>query len=332
MLHRLFIRETLETMGVTTPTHCLWRAPRMRSHGSAKTNVYQRRLLIRRVRQQGWTQRQAAEALGVSVRTVAKWLARDRTALADRSSRPARQPRRTSGAAERAIVALRQTRATAWQISAALRMPRSTVTRVLARVGLNRVALVEPTGPVQRYEWPHVGDLLHIDLKRLGRVVGIGHRIHGDRRRRARRVGWEFLHVAIDDATRLTYAEVLAADDAGACAAFLRRTLTWFRRRGVRIRRLLTDNAMTYRSRAFCGVCRTWAVRQRYTRPYRPQTNGKAERFIQTLLREWAYRVPYRSSTRRTAALGPYLRFYNHRRPHASLGRRSPWMRFQEVA
>jgi len=304
----------------------------MRSHGSAKTNVYQRRLLIRRVRQQGWTQRQAAEALGVSVRTVAKWLARDRTALADRSSRPARQPRRTSGAAERAIVALRQTRATAWQISAALRMPRSTVTRVLARVGLNRVALVEPTGPVQRYEWPHVGDLLHIDLKRLGRVVGIGHRIHGDRRRRARRVGWEFLHVAIDDATRLTYAEVLAADDAGACAAFLRRTLTWFRRRGVRIRRLLTDNAMTYRSRAFCGVCRTWAVRQRYTRPYRPQTNGKAERFIQTLLREWAYRVPYRSSTRRTAALGPYLRFYNHRRPHASLGRRSPWMRFQEAA
>jgi transposase InsO family protein len=304
----------------------------MRSHGSAKTNVYQRRLLIRRVRQQGWTQRQAADALGVSVRTVAKWLARDRGALADRSSRPARQPRRTSGAVERAIVALRRTRATAWQISAALRMPRSTVTRVLARVGLNRMALVEPTGPVQRYEWPQAGDLLHLDLKRLGRVVGVGHRIHGDRRRRARRVGWEFLHVAIDDATRLTYAEVLAADDAGACAAFLRRTLTWFRRRGVRIRRLLTDNAMTYRSRAFCGVCRTWAVRQRYTRPYRPQTNGKAERFIQTLLREWAYRVPYRSSARRTAALGPYLRFYNHRRPHASLGRRSPWMRFQEAA
>jgi transposase InsO family protein len=290
----------------------------MRSHGSAKTNVYQRRLLIRRVRQHGWTQRHAAEALGVSVRTVAKWLARDQAALADRSSRPLRQ--------------LRRTRATAWQISAALQLPRSTVTRVLARVGLNRVALVEPIGPVQRYEWPHVGDLLHLDLKRLGRVAGIGHRIHGDRRRRARRVGWEFLHVAIDDATRLTYAEVLSAGDAAACAAFLRRTLTWFRRRGVRIRRLLTDNAMAYRARAFCGVCRAWAVRQRYTRPYRPQTNGKAERFIQTLLREWAYRVPYRSSARRTAALRPYLRFYNHRRPHASLGRRSPWMRFQEAA
>ena len=304
----------------------------MNVHRNAKTNVYQRRLLVTRVRRQGWTQRQAAEAAGVSVRTVAKWLARDRTTLADRSSRPHRQPRRVAASLEAAIVVLRRTRATAWQISVALRVPRSTVTRVLARVGLNRVALVEPTGPVQRYEWPHVGDLLHIDLKRLGRVVGIGHRIHGDRRRRSRNAGYEFLHVAIDDATRLTYAEVVPADDATACAAFLRRTLTWFRRRGVRIRRLLTDNAMAYRSRAFCGVCRTWAVRQRYTRPYRPQTNGKAERFIQTLLREWAYRVPYRSSARRTAALGPYLRFYNHRRPHASLGRRSPWMRFQEAA
>ena len=304
----------------------------MRSHGSAKTNVYQRRLLIRRVRHEGWTQRRAAEALGVSVRTVAKWLARDRTALADRSSRPHRQPRRVPAPLEAAIVALRRTRATAWQISTALRVPRSTVTRVLARAGLHRVALLEPSAPVQRYVWPHVGDLLHIDLKRLGRVVGIGHRIHGDRRRRSRKAGWEFLHVAIDDATRLTYAEVLVADDALACAAFLRRTLTWFRRRGVQIRRLLTDNGRVYRSRGFCGVCRTWAVRQRYTRPYRPQTNGKAERFIQTLLREWAYRVPYRSSARRTAALRPYLRFYNHRRPHTSLGRRSPWMRFQEAA
>ena len=304
----------------------------MRSHGSAKTNVYQRRVLIRRVRHQGWTQRQAAEALGVSVRTVAKWLTRDRATLADRSSRPRRQPRRTSATTEAAIVALRRTRATAWQISAALQVPRSTVTRVLARAGLNRVALLDPPAPVQRYEWPHVGDLLHVDLKRLGRVVGIGHRIHGDRRRRARKVGWEYLHVAIDDATRLTYAEVLPAQDAPACAAFLQRTLAWFRRRGIRMRRLLTDNARVYRAGVFAAVCQRWIVRHRFTRPYRPQTNGKAERFIQTLLREWAYRRPYRSSARRTAALGPYLRFYNHRRPHTSLGRRSPWMRFQEAA
>jgi transposase InsO family protein len=233
---------------------------------------------------------------------------------------------------EAAIVTLRRRRLTAWQISAALELPRSTVTRVLARAGLNRLALLEPTPLVRRYEWPRAGDLLHVDLKRLGRVVGVGHRIHGDRRRRARKAGWEYLHVAIDDATRLTYAEMLAADDAPTCAAFLQRTLTWFRRRGVAIRRLLTDNALAYKAGVFTAVCRRWQVRQRFTRPYRPQTNGKAERFIQTLLREWAYRVPYRSSARRTAALRPYLRFYNHRRPHASLGRRSPWMRFQEAA
>jgi transposase InsO family protein len=292
-----------------------------------------RQLIISRA-QQGWTYARIASALGISVRTVAKWRARSRQAegLFDGSSRPHRQPRRVATSLEAAIVALRRTRATAWQISAALGLPRSTVTRVLARVGLNRLALLEPAAPVQRYEWAQVGDLLHIDLKRLGRVAGIGHRIHGDRRRRARKVGWEYLHVAIDDATRLTYAEVLSADDASVCAAFLQRTLAWFRRRGVRIRRLLTDNAMVYRSGVFSAVCRRWTVRQRFTRPYRPQTNGKAERFIQTLLREWAYRVPYRSSARRTAALGPYLRFYNHRRPHASLGRRSPWMRFQEAA
>jgi transposase InsO family protein len=305
----------------------------MRVHRNAKTTPKMRQLIVTRA-QQGWTYAQVAEALGISVRTVAKWVARARQAedLVDGSSRPHRQPRRTAPALERAIVVLRRRRLTAWQISTALRQPRSTVTRVLARAGLNRLALLEPPVAVQRYEWAHVGDLLHVDLKRLGRVVGIGHRIHGDRRRRSRRAGYEYLHVAIDDASRLTYAEVLAADDAPTCAAFLQRTLAWFRRRGIRIRRLLTDNALAYKAGVFTAVCRRWEVRQRFTRPYRPQTNGKAERFIQTLLREWAYRTPYRSSARRTAALSPYLRFYNHRRPHASLGRRSPWMRFQEAA
>jgi transposase InsO family protein len=304
----------------------------MRVHRNAKTTFKMRQLIVTRA-QQGWSYAQIAAALGISVRTVAKWRARGRRDgdFSDGSSRPHRQPRRLAARVEAAVLALRRTRATAWEISAALRMPRSTVTRVLARAGLNRLALLEAPAPVQRYEWPHVGDLLHLDLKRLGRVAGVGHRIHGDRRRRARKVGWEYLHVAIDDATRLTYAEVLAAADAPACAAFLQRTLTWFHRRGIRIRRLLTDNAFVYRAGLFAAVCRRWIVRRRFTRPYRPQTNGKAERFIQTLLREWAYRVPYRSSARRTAALRPYLRFYNHRRPHASLGRRSPWMRFQEA-
>jgi transposase InsO family protein len=304
----------------------------MRVHRNAKTTITMRQLIATRA-EQGWTYAQIGAALGLSVRTVAKWVGRARQAqLADGSSRPHRQPRRLATRLEMAIVALRRTRATAWQISVALRIPRSTVTRVLARVGLNRVALLEPAPPVQRYEWPHVGDLVHVDLKRLGRVTQIGHRIHGDRRRRGRRVGWEYLHVAIDDATRLTYAEVLAAADAPTCAAFVQRTLRWFHRRGIRVRRLLTDNALAYRAGALAAVCGRWAVRQRFTRPYRPQTNGKAERFIQTLLREWAYRVPYRTSAHRTAALAPYLRFYNHRRPHASLGRRAPWTRFQEAA
>ena len=304
----------------------------MKTHRSAKTNVYQRQLLIRRVRQQGWTQRQAAEAAGVSVRTVAKWLTRSQRELADRSSRPHRQPRRLAATTEAAIVALRRTRATAWQIGAALAVPRSTVTRVLARCGLNRVAACEPPVPIRRYEWPHAGDLLHVDIKRLGRIQGIGHRIHGDRRRRARRVGWEFLHVAVDDATRVAYVEVLAAQDAVTCTAFLRRAIRWYGRAGMRIRRLLTDNGFAYRARVFAQACRVGAIRQRFTQPYHPQTNGKAERLIQTLLREWAYRIPYCSSARRTAALRPYLRFYNRQRPHASLGRRSPWMRFQEAA
>jgi transposase InsO family protein len=304
----------------------------MKIHRSAKTTVYQRQLLIRRVRQQGWTQRQAAEAAGVSVRTVAKWLTRQRRELGDRSSRPHRQPRRLAATTEAAIIALRRTRATAWQISTVLRIPRSTVTRVLARAGLNRLALLAPVAPVRRYEWETAGDLLHVDLKRLGRIAGVGHRIHGDRRARVRGIGWEFLHVAVDDATRLAYVEVLQSDAKEACAAFLQRAFRWYRRRGIQIRRLLTDNAMAYRAHLFARVCRTWTVRQRFTRPYHPQTNGKAERLIQTLLREWAYRLPFRSSARRTAALGPYLRFYNHRRPHASLGRRSPWMRFQEAA
>jgi transposase InsO family protein len=304
----------------------------MKIHRNAKTNVYQRRLLITRVCRGGWTHRRAAEAAGVSVRTVAKWLARPRRELADRSSRPRRQPRRTPAVREAAVIGLRKTRATAWQISQALRMPRSTVTRILARAGLNRVTTLDTPPPVRRYEWSNAGDLIHVDLKRLGRIAGVGHRIHGDRRARVRGIGWEFLHVAIDDATRLAYVEVGAGDTGDACAAFLQRAISWFRRCGIRTRRLLTDNAFAYRGHAVARVCRRWAIRHRFTRPYRPQTNGKAERLIQTLLREWAYRIAYRTSAQRTAALRPFLRFYNHRRPHTSLGRRSPWTRFQEAA
>lgn len=307
----------------------------MRVHRNAKTTPKMRQLLIDRVTRQGWTQAAAATAVGISVRTVAKWLGRARQGdarLEDRSSRPHRQPQALDLVRTTAILAYRQQRATAWEISVQVGVPRSTVTRVLQRAGLNRVSRLDPPAVIQRYEWPQAGDLLHLDIKPLGRIRGIGHRIHGDWTHRARGVGYEYVHVAIDDATRVAFVEVRRSQRRRACAAFLQHALRWFRRRGVTVRRLLTDNGAGYKSRRFAGVCRTWQVRHRFTRPYTPRTNGKAERFIQTLLREWAYRRPYISSARRTAALPAYLRFYNHRRPHASLGRRSPWTRFQEAA
>ncbi len=307
----------------------------MRLHRNAKTTPKMRQLILDRVTRQGWTQAAAAAAVGVSVRTVAKWVSRARrgdTALDDRSSRPHRQPRQLDVARTTAILVCRQARATAWEISRRVGVPRSTVTRVLQRAGLNRVRLLEAPPVIHRYEWPHAGDLLHLDIKPLGRIRGIGHRIHGDRTQRARGVGYEYVHVAIDDATRVAYVEVRRSQRRRACAAFLRNAVVWFHRRGVTIRRVLTDNGSGYKSRRFAGACRTWQIHHRFTRPYTPRTNGKAERFIQTLLREWAYRRAFVSSARRTAALVPYLRFYNHRRPHASLGRRSPWMRFQEAA
>ena len=294
-----------------------------------------RQLLIDRVTRQGWSQAAAAGAAGLSVRTVAKWLSRARrgdVALEDGSSRPHRQPRRLDVARTTAILALRRTRATAWEISRRLGVPRSTVSRVLHRAGLNRISRLDAPPVIQRYEWPHAGDLLHLDIKPLGRIHGLGHRIHGDRARRARGVGYEYVHVAIDDATRVAYVEVRRSQRRRACAAFLLAAVRWFRRRGVTTRRVLTDNGSGYRSRCFAGACRTWHLRHKFTRPYTPRTNGKAERFIQTLLREWAYRRPFLSSAQRTAALAPYVRYYNHQRPHASLGRRSPWMRFQEAA
>ena len=307
----------------------------MRLHRNARTSPKMRQLLIDRVRRQGWTQAAAAAAAGISVRTVAKWIQRARqgdTQLEDASSRPHRQPRRLDVARTTAILAQRQRRATAWEISQQVGVPRSTVTRILQRAGLNRVSRLDPAPVVQRYEWPHAGDLLHLDIKPLARIVGVGHRIHGDQSKKRRGVGYEYAHVAIDDATRVAYVEVRRSQRRRACAAFLRNALVWFRRRGITARRVLTDNGAGYKSRRFAGVCRTWQLRHRFTRPYTPRTNGKAERFIQTLLREWAYRRAFITSARRTKALVPYLRFYNYRRPHASLGRRSPWARFQEAA
>jgi len=295
-----------------------------------------RALIVERVRRDHWRVAEAAAAAGVARRTAAKWLARHRaggsSALADRSSRPHRSPRRTTAEQQAAIVALRYQRLTAWAIAVRLQIPRSTVARRLACLGLNRLTRVAPPVPVQRYEYPRPGALVHLDVKPLARILRVGHRIHGDRRRIVQGAGWEYVHVAVDDHSRVAYVEVLPDQRGHTTARFLRRTVRWFARRGVSIRRVLTDNGGAYRSRVFQRVASQAAVRRLRSRPYRPQTNGKAERFIQTMLREWAYVTAYPNSWRRTRALRPWLRYYNTIRPHTALQYHAPCSRFLRAA
>jgi transposase InsO family protein len=227
------------------------------------------------------------------------------------------------------IERLRRQRWTSAEIATRLQLGRSTVARLLRRRGLARLRSLEPPVRVRRYEWPQPGDLLHVDVKKLGRIAGVGHRITGDRRGQVKGVGWEYVHVAIDDASRLVYVEVLGDEDAATATAFLWRALGWFRRHGIRVRRLMTDNAFAYRSHVFTALCQRCGVRQLRTRPYTPRTNGKAERFIQTLLREWAYRRPYATLAIRTRALGRWLHYYNWHRRHSSLHGEPPVSRLR---
>lgn len=306
----------------------------MTIHPNARLTPAARRLLVHRVRSQGWLVKDAAEAAGVSRRTAHKWLKRFEEAgeagLLDRSSRPLSSPRRIAARIVRAIARLRHRCKTAWEIACELRMARSTVSRILSRLGLGRLWRVrEAEDPPQRYEHEQPGGLVHIDAKKLGRIEGIGHRIHGDRSRRCEGAGWETVFVCVDDHTRLAYAEVLAREDAACATAFFERALRWFESLGIRVKRILSDNAKCYSSHAFRRLCEARGIRQIFTRPYTPQTNGKAERFIQTLLRRWAYRRPYRTSALRTAALRPWLAEYNHRRPHRALGMVPPIARLR---
>ena len=308
----------------------------MRLHPNAKLTPAARRLLVRRVREHGWTVRRAAHGAGISRRTAHKWLQRFDSegfeGLEDRSSRPRRIPFRTPAATVRRIEQLRRRRLTAWEIAARLRVPPSTVSKVLRALGLGRLWRVEEgLAPPRRYEHARPGALLHLDAKKLGKIQGVGHRIHGDRRRRARGVGWEVTFVAVDDHTRLAYAETQRREDAACAVAFLRRALRWFEGLGVRVERLLTDNAKAYTSQAFRALCTERGIRQSFTRPYTPRTNGKAERFIQTLTRRWAHARAYRTSAYRKAALRPWLTEYNHRRPHRALGMRPPMARLREA-
>jgi transposase InsO family protein len=311
----------------------------MKLHRNAALSWNGRRLLARRVVSEGWTLSAAAEAAGVSVRCARKWVGRYRQAgeqgLADRSSAPRRVANRTPADRVDAIVKLRKLRFTAAEIAETLGMALSTVSGILTRCGMGRLGRIGLEQP-QRYERSRPGELVHVDVKKLGRIQGgAGWRVRGGPQhynytateaagKRRRTVGWEYVHIAIDDYSRLAYAEVLADEKALTIVAFLRRAVAFYNRHGIQVEQLLSDNGPGYRSRLHAVACRALGIRHLRTRPYRPQTNGKAERFIRTMLAGWAYGAIYGSSRERTAALDGWLWHYNHRRRHSALGHQAP--------
>jgi transposase InsO family protein len=321
----------------------------MKVHANAPLGPKGRLTMVSRVLEQGWSRTEAAMAAGVSERTCSKWVARYRAegeaGLLDRSSEPRSVPHRTPPELVEAIVLLRKLRMTAAEVALCLGMALSTVSAVLLRVGLGKLSRLEPPEPPNRYERRHPGELVHIDVKKLARIPewGAGHRVHGNRRlqrmwsktnaagQRERRVGWESVHVCVDDATRLAYVEVLPDEKASTAAGFLGRAIAFYARHGITVQRAMTDNGPAYRSTIHAFACRTLGIRHLRTRPYRPRTNGKAERFIRTLLAGWAYGAIYGSSRERTAALDGWLWTYNHRRPHGALSHTSPIARLNEL-
>jgi transposase InsO family protein len=317
----------------------------MRLHANARLSVKGRELLVQRVGA-GWSLTEAATAAGVSERTARKWRDRHRAegpdGLLDRSSAPRSVPARTPEDRIEAIAALRRLRFSGAEIAELLGMALSTVSGILTRIGMGKLGRLG-LEPAQRYERERPGELIHVDVKKLGRIQGgAGKRVTGVKRNAKRRrtdaegierrtIGWEYVHVAIDDATRLAYAEVLADEKATTAIAFLRRALAFYAAHGIRAERVLTDNGSAYRSAIHALACRALGIRHLRTRPYRPQTNGKAERFIRTMLAGWAYGAIYRDSRERTAALSGWLEHYNYRRPHGSLSHQPPASRLQQL-
>ena len=311
----------------------------MELHANAALSWSGRRVLAERVVVDGWTLTAAAAAAGVSRRCARKWVCRYRedgvAGLADRSSAPRRVANRTNSERVAVIVALRRLRMTAAEIAETLAMPLSTVSVVLRRHGLGKLGRIGLEQPV-RYERTRPGELVHLDVKKLGRIKGgAGWRVTGPKhhynttlldgsRKRRHTVGWEYVHVAVDDYSRLAYAEVLLDEKASTAAGFLRRAVAHYQRHGIKVERILTDNGSCYRGVVHSVACRKLGVRHLRTRPYRPQTNGKAERFIRTMLEGWAYAAIYRSSQERTLALDGWLWHYNHRRRHSALGHQPP--------
>jgi transposase InsO family protein len=316
----------------------------MKLHANAALSLNQRRRMVRRVVEQGWSIAKAAGAAEVSGRTCSKWVRRYRAegeaGLVDRSSAPSSIPHRTPEDRVEVIVMLRRLRMTGAEIALCLGMALSTVSAVLLRVGLGKLSRLEPPEPPNRYERRHPGELLHVDVKKLGVITGTGHRITGRRdsqnaNRRARRrgapKGWEFVHVCVDDATRLAYVEVLSDEKATTAVGFLRRAVAFYASHGVTAQRVMSDNGACYRATIHTIACRALGLRHLRTRPHRPRTNGKAERFIRTLLAGWAYGAIYGSSHERAAALDGWLWTYNHRRPHGALSHKPPIARLNEL-
>ena len=307
----------------------------MNVHKNARLTPAGRVLLVQRI-DQGWSVARAAAAGGVSARTGYRWLGRYRSGdrqLADRSSAPRHCPHRLAAGQIAAVEQLRRERLTGQAIARALGMARSTVGLVLRRLGLNRLALLEPKPPVIRYERQRPGEMIHLDIKKLGKINGIGHRFRprGPGMHANKGHGWDFLHVAVDDASRLAYTEILPSEGQADTTAFLNRALGWFGRLGVTTERVMTDNGSAYRSKLFAQALQQAQARHIRTRPYTPRTNGKAERFIQSCLREWAYAKPYQSSTQRSQAAAYWTNAYNLIRPHAGIAGLSPFQRLNNL-
>jgi len=303
----------------------------MNSHKNARLTYVRRIEMIQDIIQRGFSVPQAAAAHGVSAPTARKWLGRylaeGETGLGDASSRPARSPRAIEPAKALAIVELRHKRLTQARIATALGVSKSTVSRVLARAGLSLLSDLEPAEPVVRYEHEAPGDMLHIDTKKLGRIERPSHRVTGNRRDSVDGAGWEMLFVAIDDHARIAFTAMHADERTLSAVQFLRDAVAYYARLGVKVTRLLTDNGSAFRSKDFAAACKALGVRHRFTRPYRPQTNGKAERFIQSALREWAYGFTYQHSSERTKALDRWNHHYNWHRPHQGIGGAVPMSR-----
>lgn len=297
-------------------------------HQNARLTMLSRERMCRQVVEQGFTLKLAAASFNVSAKTAAKWVRRYRElggkGLRDRSSRPQRLRRPTSPEQVQRVESLRRERWTGFQIAQQTGLSRATVSRILRRLKLNRMRDLEPPVVVQRYEHAAPGDLLHLDIKRLVRIARPSHRVTGDRRDTVKGIGAEYVHVAIDDHTRIAFSAIYPDESRASVLHFPQAALAYYARLGIRFRAVLTDNGVSYRSYAFADACRALGLKHRRTRPYTPRTNGKAERFIQTALREWAYARTYQNSKEREQHLAPWIHQYNWHRPHASLGLSPP--------